>query len=552
MTDPSDPMIGTLAAGRYRIIKQLGEGGMGRVYLAEHVAIEKRVALKVLRAEYASKGEIVKRFQQEAISASRIKHPNVLDVFDFGQLDNGCFYLAMEFLEGHDLADELQRRRVLDAATGIRVSMQICRALAAAHQSGVVHRDMKPENVFLQRTADGEEIVKIVDFGIAQLRSKDAAVPETKRRLTRTGMIFGTPEYMSPEQAGGKHADLRADIYAVGIIMYEMFTGAVPFTGETFLGVLTKHLNEPAPPLSTVFPELAISAQLQAVIMRALVKDPNVRYQTMLEFAQAITATPDAAALGYRPVLASVAEHSMSLLPHAPGTPTAQQFNPPSSIPPGPGPSVPAPAHAGREQAAALGHSTAGARAETLVGAEANTRAAPKQGSSGAIALAAVFVVALGGTGAWFMAKHGATSSPTPERSIALAAQAVVPAPPASASSTAAEATKPVESAAAVTPASTIRLNVSSEPGGATLLKNGFQVCDSTPCEVLAAPNETLELRASKGPLKGTAKVLAQRDQKVTINLSAGSAPTPVKHDAPATRMCEVEVDGLKILRACK
>ncbi len=547
MTDPTDPMIGSLAAGRYRVIKQLGEGGMGQVYLAEHVAIEKRVALKVLRAEYASKGEIVTRFQQEAISASRIKHPNVLDVFDFGQLDNGCFFLAMEFLEGNDLADEIQRRRVLDAATGIRVSMQICRALAAAHANGVVHRDMKPENVFLQRTADGEEIVKIVDFGIAQLRAKDDAVKETKRRLTRTGMIFGTPEYMSPEQAGGKHADLRADIYAVGIIMYEMFTGAVPFTGETFLGVLTKHLNEPAPQMSTVFPELAISAQLQAVIMRALVKDPNVRYQTMLEFAQAITATPDAAALGYRPVLASVAEHSMSLLPHSPGTPTAQQFTPPSSIPP-PGGSTPAPAHPGP---ALTGHDTAAARAETLVGAEANTRPPVKQGYGGAIAAVAAALVALGGGGAWFMAKRNATSSPAPETSVAVATKPPGPAPSAAPSATV-EAAKPADSGASVTPASAIRLDVSSDPTGATLLKNGFQVCDSTPCEVLATPNETLEFQAAKGPLKGTAKVLAQRDQKVTIKLNAASAPQPPKHDAPASRMCEVEVDGLKILRACK
>ncbi|MEP7048715.1 MAG: protein kinase [Pseudomonadota bacterium] len=558
MTDPTDPMLGTLAAGRYRIIKPLGEGGMGHVYLAEHVAIEKRVALKVLRAEYAGKGEIVKRFQQEAISASRIKHPNVLDVFDFGQLDNGCFYLAMEFLEGNDLADELQRRRVLDAATGIRVSMQICRALAAAHANGVVHRDMKPENVFLQRTADGEEIVKIVDFGIAQLRSKDAAAPETKRRLTRTGMIFGTPEYMSPEQAGGKHADLRADIYAVGIIMYEMFTGAVPFTGETFLGVLTKHLNDPPPALSSVFPELAISAQLQAVIMRALVKEPSLRYQTMLEFAQAITTTPDAAALGYRPVLASVAEHSMSLLPHSPGTPTAQQFSP-SSIPPGPGGSIPAPSPAGSlSSGLAVGHNTAGARAETLVGAEANTRTPSKPGTRSPLALAAIAVVALGTAAAWVVAKRNATNTPTPERSVALAAKSPAPAPPTAGEASAmAEAPKPAESAAgvgapSVSATGAIRLGVASEPSGAVLLKNGFQVCDATPCEVLAVPNETLEFHAAKGPLKGSAKVLAQRDQKVIIKLSAPSAPQPVKHDALATRMCEVEVDGLKILRACK
>ena len=177
-----DPIVGTTVAGRYKVIKLLGEGGMGQVYLAEHFAIEKRVALKVLRAEYAHKGEIVTRFQQEAISASRIKHPNVLDVFDFGQLENGCFYLAMEFLEGNDLADELQRQRVLTAPRALPIAMQICRALSAAHAKGVVHRDMKPENVFLQRTADGEEIVNIVDLGIAQLKSskEEAAAADTR------------------------------------------------------------------------------------------------------------------------------------------------------------------------------------------------------------------------------------------------------------------------------------------------------------------------------------------------------------------------------------
>jgi eukaryotic-like serine/threonine-protein kinase len=546
MTDPNDALIGTLAAGRYRIIKQLGEGGMGQVYLAEHVAIEKRVALKVLRVEYATKGDIVTRFQQEAISASRIKHPNVLDVFDFGQLENGCFYLAMEFLEGCDLADEITRRRVLDASTGIRVAMQVCRALAAAHANGVVHRDMKPENVFLQRTADGEEIVKIVDFGIAQLRSKDDSVVETKRRLTRTGMIFGTPEYMAPEQASGKHADLRADIYAVGIIMYEMFTGAVPFTGETFLGVLTKHLSEAAPAMNAVYPDLAISPQLQSVIMRALEKDPAVRYQSMLEFAQAITGTPEAAALGYRSTISSAAEHSMSFLPHAPGSPTAQQFVPGSSTPtPTPNPEPGRAAETLAKQSAEL------VRAETQLGGEAITKPPTSRSRSG-LAAAAVAVAVLAGGGALFVAKRAATTTPAPELSgtvevkaaaAATPAVSVVPAP-------GAEPTKAAESVATVAPTSAVRLDVSTEPSGATLSKNGFQVCDSTPCEVLATPNETLEFEASKGALKGSAKVLAQRDQKVTIKL-AGAAPA--KHtEAPTARMCEVEVDGLKILRPCK
>jgi len=540
MTTPDDAMIGTLAAGRYRILRLLGEGGMGQVYLAEHVAIEKRVALKVLRAEYANKGEIVTRFQQEAISASRIKHPNVLDVFDFGQLENGCFFLAMEFLEGNDLADELARRRVLDAAMGIRISMQICRALAAAHANGVVHRDMKPENVFLQRTADGEEIVKIVDFGIAQLRSKDTAIVETKRRLTRTGMIFGTPEYMAPEQASGKHADLRSDIYSVGIIMYEMFTGAVPFTGDTFLGVLSKHLSEPTPTMNAVYPELAISASLQGVIMHALEKEPTVRYQTMLEFAHAISASADAAALGYRPTASTTSEHPITFAPHVAGTPTHQQFAP--SAPPSSGAArVRGPGQAKDTEAAS--------RAETLIGAEANTRPhAPR--SRGGLVAVLVAVVALGGGGAWFMTHRGGSTHPTPEAHTALAAIPFAPAPAAAQASQSAVATAAPSVEAALVPSAGIRLAVASEPSGAILLKNGFQVCDATPCEVLAAPAETVEFQAVKGSLKGTAKVLAQRDQKVTIKLlgaPASAAPKPA-----AQRLCEVEVDGLKILRACK
>jgi eukaryotic-like serine/threonine-protein kinase len=537
MNDSDDPMIGTLAAGRYRIQKLLGEGGMGQVYLAEHVAIEKRVALKVLRAEFAAKGEIVTRFQQEAISASRIKHPNVLDVFDFGQLENGRFFLAMEFLEGNDLADELAKRRVLSVANGIRISMQMCRALAAAHESGVVHRDMKPENVFLQRTADGEEIVKIVDFGIAQLRSKDADVVQPKRRLTRTGMIFGTPEYMAPEQASGKHADPRSDIYSVGIIMYEMFTGAVPFTGDTFLGVLAKHLSDPTPQMHEICPEVAISSSLQGVIMRALEKDPTVRYQSMLEFAQAISASSDAAALGYRPKSSMPSDDPSAPAAHMPGTPTQSQFSLATPQPVTPSVGL---IRASRD--------TEAARAETLIGAEASARSHAPRRKGGLVAALAGIVVA-GGVGAWFLTHRGEGARATAETPSALAA--VPPAPPAAsppASVVPVTQTAPPSSEAAVTPS--VHLAVATEPSGAILLKNGFQVCDQTPCEVLAAPAETVEFQAVKGALKGTAKVLAQRDQKVAIKLQG--APISAAPKPAAQRLCEVEVDGLKILRACK
>ena len=545
-----DPLLGTTVAGRYKVIRLLGEGGMGQVYLAEHSAIEKRIALKVLRAEYAHKGEIVTRFQQEAISASRIKHPNVLDVFDFGQLENGCFYLAMEFLEGNDLADELQRSRVLTAPRALPIAMQICRALAAAHGKGVVHRDMKPENVFLQRTGDGEEIIKIVDFGIAQLKpsNEEAAAQSTHRRLTRTGMIFGTPEYMAPEQASGKHADLRCDIYAVGIILFELFTGAVPFTGETFLGVLTKHLNEVPPSMRAVYPDLQISNELEAVVLRALAKDPLQRYQTMTELAQALAGTPEGQYAGIRgPYSQVLGDGRGSVLPGSPN-PTAQQFVANTGTPQpqaaGSGPELTDAARA----AVTMARQETGieSRAETQLGGEAATRPPTKSGNGGAVALALLGVLVVGGgAAAFFLRGHDGTAaeasaqakapeppSPTP---------VVAPEPPATPS-----VVTPPPSASAVTAAlADVKLEVVTDPPGATLMKNGFQVCDATPCEVTATVNETLELSGEKGPLKGKAKVLAQKDQKVTIKLAAPvSAP-------PKPRMCEVEVDGLKILRPC-
>jgi len=540
---PQDPLVGTLATGRYRVLKLLGEGGMGRVYLAEHVAIQKRLALKVLRSEYAHKGEIVQRFQQEAISASRIKHPNVLDVFDFGQLENGCFYLAMEFLDGNDLADELARRRVFDPVSGIRIALQICRALGAAHSNGVVHRDLKPENVFLQRTMDGEEVVKIVDFGIAQLRDNEQAERESKhRRLTRTGMVFGTPEYMAPEQAEGHHADQRADVYALGVMLYEMFTGAVPFTGETFLGVLAKHLHEAPPPMTQVTQELWISPQLQAVIMKALVKKPDDRYASMADFSQALSATPEGA-LSYRPPPMPGGEARGSFIPPAPSNPTAPEFG----VVTGP-PVTPVPAANRATLAQGSGSTPPDAeRTETPLASERNRTRSGSTDSTASrlpLVLGVSAALLLGGIGAALTFRSKAPA-PAP----AVAEPKPTAEPKASAASEAAppQAPSAVESAAAP---SHVKLEVLTEPAGATVSKNGFQVCDSTPCEVLADVNETLELAATKGTLRGRAKVLAQRDQRVQIALAAPAAP-PKPSNAPGTRLCEVLVGDLKVLRPC-
>ncbi|MEZ4392489.1 MAG: serine/threonine-protein kinase [Polyangiales bacterium] len=282
MEQDEPDLSGRSLAGRYRLLKKLGEGGMGVVYAALDERIEKQIAIKVLREEFVRRQDVVARFTQEARSAGRIKHENVLDVTDYGRTEDNGFYIAMELLVGTDLADVLHRDTTLAPERGIDIAIQICRALAAAHREGVVHRDLKPENVFLVRSDDGREVVKIVDFGIAQL--KDGA--EGGRKLTRTGMIFGTPEYMSPEQAAGRPIDLRVDVYATGVILYEMFTGRVPFHGDSFMGVLTQHMFEAVPAMREINPSCAANEDLEAVIFKALAKDPAQRYANMTELAE--------------------------------------------------------------------------------------------------------------------------------------------------------------------------------------------------------------------------------------------------------------------------
>ena len=283
---PNEPYIGTVVADRYRVISKLGEGGMGVVYLAEHVIIEKRVALKILSEDFARKADLVQRFMQEAKAASRIGHENIVDITDFGETPSGSVFFSMEFLDGFDLAHHIRSGGPMHFERVRPIITQICRALGAAHGKGIIHRDMKPENVFLIDREGRTDFVKVLDFGIAKMNAMD----EGGARLTRTGMIFGTPEYMSPEQAKGDKPDHRVDIYAVGCILYEMLTGDVPFHAETFMGVLTKHMFENPQPLSQRAPAANVPADVEAVVMKALAKDRDLRFQTMKEMSIALAA----------------------------------------------------------------------------------------------------------------------------------------------------------------------------------------------------------------------------------------------------------------------
>ncbi len=282
----TDPLLDQLVADRYRVIRRLGEGGMGAVYLAEHVVIQKKMALKVLAPELARRPDLVARFLQEARSASRIGHENVIDISDFGQAGDGYVYIAMEFLDGQDLGNLVRSDGALPWPRARNIIMQICRALRAAHDKGIVHRDMKPENIFLIHREGQPDFVKILDFGIAKVMG---AGDENAPRLTRTGMIFGTPEYMAPEQAEGKDADHRVDVYAVGCIIYHLITGQTPFVAESFMAMLTKHMMEDPVPPSVRRPDLAITPEMDALVLKALEKERDSRYQSMAEFLEAVT-----------------------------------------------------------------------------------------------------------------------------------------------------------------------------------------------------------------------------------------------------------------------
>ena len=283
---PARDIAGTLLLDRYRLIKKLGEGGMGAVYLAEHVTIKKRCAIKVLNPEYAHKADLVERFLQEARAASMIAHENVVEITDFGAAPNGSVFFVMEMLVGEDLADTIKREAPMPWSRVAPMALQICRALGAAHAKGVIHRDMKPENCFRIERSGNPDFIKVLDFGIAKVTSEDPN--ETAGRLTSTGMIFGTPTYMSPEQAQGQRVDHRSDIYALGVILYELLTGKVPFSADNFMGILTKHMfDQPVAP-SEVAPQAGISPEVEALVLKALQKDRGFRFQSMQELAQAI------------------------------------------------------------------------------------------------------------------------------------------------------------------------------------------------------------------------------------------------------------------------
>jgi serine/threonine-protein kinase len=289
-----DPLLGRIIAGKFRVESLLGEGGMGMVYKATQVNLDKTIVLKVLRPSLVSDERTVQRFQREAKAASRLNHPNSIGIIDFGQSPgDGSMYIAMEYCPGHDLHHILSHEWPLEEGRITRMIAQVLSALAEAHAHGVIHRDLKPENIMVEQRRGEPDFVKVLDFGIAKIMDTTG---EEGQALTRAGFVCGTPEYMSPEQARGAAIDPRSDLYAVGVILYQLITGLLPFDSESAVGFATAHLTQEVPPIRKRRPEARCSPGLERLVMRALSKDPDARPQSADDFRASLMALVPGAA----------------------------------------------------------------------------------------------------------------------------------------------------------------------------------------------------------------------------------------------------------------
>jgi len=283
--------VGTIIAERYHVEELLGAGAMGQVYRAKHVHMQKQVAIKVLHQETHENAEIVSRFEREAIAAGRINHPNVAGATDFGRLPDGAFYLVLEYVQGKSLGALLAETGALPLPRALDIANQIFSALAAAHRADIVHRDLKPDNIMLVAPEEpltgpgttasdsGRELVKVLDFGLAKVQKSDTS----DTQLTQAGAIYGTPQYMAPEQASGAEVDRRADLYAAGVVLYEMLAGKPPFQADQIMPLLLMHMTEPPPPLPDSIPK-----PVRKIVSRLLEKQPDARYASADEVLSAL------------------------------------------------------------------------------------------------------------------------------------------------------------------------------------------------------------------------------------------------------------------------
>jgi len=286
---PETSLIGTTLTNKYRVLSEIGSGSMGTVYLAEHIGLKKQVAIKVLRSDLQVSEESLRRFQREGIAAGKFNHPNAIQIFDFDRAADDTFFLAMEYINGSNLKEIINREDRLDLATAVSIIGQVLRALDEAHRGGIIHRDLKPENIMVAEGGNGAPMVKVLDFGLSKL----VDLPEDDSYKTQVGRILGSPRYMAPEQCAGNPVDHRIDLYAAGLILFEMLSGQSPSPANTLTELLMKRINEPPPSLIDKHPDLDISKGLDEFLHKALETDPGARYQSAAEMIAALEAALD-------------------------------------------------------------------------------------------------------------------------------------------------------------------------------------------------------------------------------------------------------------------
>jgi serine/threonine protein kinase len=432
----SSDLTGKEIAGRFRILKKLGEGGMGAVYSGEQMSLKRRVAVKLLRPELGANQMILRRFNAEAEVVAKLDHPNTVKIYDFGQDTDGSLFIAMEYVDGRSLRTVLQLEAPLSPARALAIALQVAASLSDAHSHSIVHRDLKPDNVMLQDKAKQRDVVRVLDFGIAKLRDDNR---QTHQAMTQAGDMLGTPQYMAPEQIKGESIDGRTDIYALGCMIYEMVTARLAFEAPTIMAMLSKHLMEEVIPPTQRRPDLALPPAIDQLVLSAMSKSPAMRPTTMEQFSDMISA-----------VLASLpsdSNRSAGLPPpgvppqqvtggsssvHAVGpaiTPAAYSaFGPPSGPGPhaypshGPGPqgipSFGGPPHGGFPSHAPMPPVGAGPGPEAYLPAHAGSNTfsgEPTKSRAPLFAILAVVLLAGAGVGVWALTRDDGKAGPSKE-----------------------------------------------------------------------------------------------------------------------------------------
>ena len=474
-----DPKIGMVLQDRYRIVRKLGEGGMGAVYEGEHVLIKRRVAIKCLHGQFAQNPEIVARFHREALAATSIGHENIIEVTDMGRFDDGSVFMVLEFLDGRDWSDDIEGHGPQPLGKTVRILLQVCDALTAAHAKGIIHRDLKPENIYLIERAGNPDFVKVLDFGISKF--KHAGGPG--KGMTQTGTTLGTPYYMAPEQAQGKKdIDHRADVYSLGVILFQALTGQYPFDDESYPMLVLKICTEPPPSLRAYRPD--IPPEVDEIVQRALAKEPDGRFADTAELRQALapfSGMDDAPVVSEGPATASMQSSMLAAAKSGtrPKTPDV----------------APAPATGS---------------------AESGPLAVP--GSSKAPLLIGAGIVLLIGGGVAVAAAAGAFAGEEPAP---IAAQ---PTPPPTADPTppTMEATMEAEAAPSMAAAPTLHVTIRTEPEDAELFLDGDRIPNPFDGR-LPQQTEARRLEARKDGYRTRVEDLVLRyDQNVVLRLERG------------------------------